>query len=41
MSGHNDAREKTQGCCVNACLVKPVDFDVLLSTVQQFTSLGA
>jgi CheY-like chemotaxis protein len=37
MSGDNNAREKTRTCCAHACLVKPVDLDLLLSTVQQFT----
>ena len=41
MSGDNNAREKSRTCCAHGCLVKPVDLDVLLSTVQHFTSLGA
>ena len=38
MSGDNNAREKTRTCRAHACLVKPVDLDLLLSTVQRFTS---
>lgn len=41
MSGDNNAREKTRACRAHGCLVKPVDLDVLLRTVQQFTSLTA
>jgi two-component system, chemotaxis family, chemotaxis protein CheY len=40
MSGHHNARETARASGVRGCLVKPVDLDVLLSTVQQFTSLG-
>jgi CheY-like chemotaxis protein len=35
MSGHNQAVQKTQSLGVAACLVKPVDVDLLLRTVQQ------
>jgi two-component system, chemotaxis family, chemotaxis protein CheY len=35
MSGHNNARQKTHALGVAGCLVKPVDLDVLLSTIQQ------
>ena len=35
MSGHNNARQKTQALGVAGCLVKPVDVDILLSTVQR------
>lgn len=38
MSGDNKAREKTRACRADGCLVKPVDLDMLLRTVQQFTS---
>jgi CheY-like chemotaxis protein len=41
MSGDNNAREKTRACRADGCLVKPVDLDVLLRTVQQFTSQTA
>ena len=41
MSGDNKAPEKTRACRAHGCLVKPVDLDVLLRTVQQFTSLTA
>ncbi len=41
MSGHNNAREKAETSGVRDCLVKPVDLDVLLSTVERFTALGA
>jgi two-component system, chemotaxis family, chemotaxis protein CheY len=35
MSGDSHAREKTEKCCVQGCLVKPVDLDVLLRIVKQ------
>jgi CheY-like chemotaxis protein len=38
MSGDNNVREKTRACRAEGCLVKPVDLDVLLSTVQHFAS---
>jgi CheY-like chemotaxis protein len=38
MSGHNDAREKSRICSARGCLVKPVDIDDLLSTVQEFSA---
>jgi CheY-like chemotaxis protein len=41
MSGDNNAREKTRTCGAHECLVKPVDLDVLLRIVQQFTTPGA
>jgi CheY-like chemotaxis protein len=41
MSGDNKAREKTRACRADGCLVKPVDLDMLLRTVQQFTSQTA
>jgi CheY-like chemotaxis protein len=41
MSGDNKTREKTRACRADGCLVKPVDLDVLLRTVQQFTSQTA
>jgi len=41
MSGDNNAREKTRACRAQGCLVKPVDLDVLVSTVQHFASLTA
>lgn len=37
MSGHNNARQKTNALAVDGCLVKPVDLDVLVSTVYQHT----
>ena len=37
MSGHNNARQKTHALAVSGCLVKPVDLDVLVSTVYQHT----
>jgi CheY-like chemotaxis protein len=41
MSGDNKAREKTRACRADGCLVKPVDLDMLLRTVRQFTSQTA
>jgi CheY-like chemotaxis protein len=35
MSGDSQAREKTDRCSVQGCLVKPVDLDVLLRTVRE------
>ena len=35
MSGDSQAREKTDRCSVQGCLVKPVDLDVLLRTVKE------
>jgi two-component system, chemotaxis family, chemotaxis protein CheY len=41
MSGHNNAREKSRTSCVRGCLVKPVDVDILLRAVQEFSAMSA
>jgi chemosensory pili system protein ChpA (sensor histidine kinase/response regulator) len=38
MSGHNEARQKTRTAGAAGCLVKPVDIDVLVSTVRRFAA---
>jgi CheY-like chemotaxis protein len=40
MSGDNQSREKAERSGARGCLVKPIDLDVLLRTVQQFTSVS-
>jgi len=39
MSGDNQSREKAERSGARGCLVKPIDLDVLLRTVHQFTSV--
>jgi CheY-like chemotaxis protein len=39
MSGHNEATQKTRSLCVNGCLVKPVDVDVLVSSVKRLAAV--
>ena len=38
MSGDNEARQKTRSAGAAGCLVKPVDIDVLVSTVRRFAA---